>query len=419
MDEPVKFQFEQGVVNEETKQYAKIELGKCYETIISILDYYMDIPKDETKIIALWIIGTYLHGSFNAYPYLFFNAMRGSGKTRLLKIISHLSKGGNGKVRTGITESVLFRMPKGTTLVLDEMERIGGKDKEALREYLNACYKKGGFVDRMKKGKMMGQDEWITESFEPYKPVAMANIYGMDEVLGDRCISIVLEKSGNPEKTKKQEDFENNPVFKKLRETLKFVQVTFSDVTLLKKTYRNEVWNNWIHKKYTNTETSLYVITSLTSLNNTEIIEIDTFFNKIDSLDIDGRNLELIFPFLIISDLLDPFLLDEILIICKKLIDSKKDDELMESRDASLFEFVLSLQSKGLNWIDLKELTNGFRSFMGEDHEWLNDKWLGRGLKRLGLTINKRKLAQGRQVILNFAKAQEKLKIFKKDEQKH
>ena len=151
MDTPEQFQLNQGIATEESLELAKIELGKCYERIIELIKKYMDMPEDQIKIIALWIIGTYFHSSFPSYPFLFLNAMRGSGKTRLLKIISHLAKGSNGNVQTGITEAVLFRLPSGTTLVLDECESIGSKEKAILREYLNACYKSGGVVQRMKK----------------------------------------------------------------------------------------------------------------------------------------------------------------------------------------------------------------------------------------------------------------------------
>jgi len=35
----------------------------------------------------------------------------------------------------------------------------------------------------------------VIEEFAVYCPIAMANIRGMENVLGDRCISLILEKS--------------------------------------------------------------------------------------------------------------------------------------------------------------------------------------------------------------------------------
>src|SRR3989304_10008157 len=62
----------------------KIELGICYENIIEVIKKYMDMPEEQIKIVSVWIIGTYFHDCFDTYPFLFLNAMRGSGKTRLL-----------------------------------------------------------------------------------------------------------------------------------------------------------------------------------------------------------------------------------------------------------------------------------------------------------------------------------------------
>src|SRR3990167_7132600 len=166
MHTPEEFELKHGIATEGSLELAKIELGRCYERTVELIKKYMDMPEDQIKIIALWIIGTYFHSSFPSYPFLFLNAMRGSGKTRLLKIISHLAKGSEGDVQTGITEAVLFRIPSGITIVLDECESIGLKEKAILREYLNACYKSGGSVKRMKKVKFKGEDEMIIDTFK-------------------------------------------------------------------------------------------------------------------------------------------------------------------------------------------------------------------------------------------------------------
>ena len=61
---------------------------RYFKKIKAILKEYMDMEEQQYNLISLWIIGTYIHKQFPAYPYLFFNAMKGSGKTRILKIIS-------------------------------------------------------------------------------------------------------------------------------------------------------------------------------------------------------------------------------------------------------------------------------------------------------------------------------------------
>ena len=63
----------------------KLIMGRVFEDIKGILHEYMDMREDYYDLMALWIIGTYIHDSFETFPYLFINAMRGSGKSRAMK----------------------------------------------------------------------------------------------------------------------------------------------------------------------------------------------------------------------------------------------------------------------------------------------------------------------------------------------
>lgn len=410
MDTPNEFALNHGIATEETTELAKIELGKCYENIIELIKKYMDMPEEQIKLVAIWIIGTYFHNSFSSYPFLFINAMRGSGKTRLLKIISHLAKGSEGDVQTGITEAVLFRMPQGRTLILDECESIGTKEKAILREYLNACYKSGGAVKRMKKANFKGQEEMIIDTFHPYKPIALANIWGIDEVLGDRCISFVLEKSDSPSKTKMLEDFDTNPTFQEIKRTLDKVSVV-SVMSLRKKTSIT-AWNSYIKEKYNDT-TTLTTYTTHTTLTTQTTLEREIeeeFFNEIDNLNINGRSLELLFPMFIISNFLSGGTFQDIIKMGKELMIHRKEDEFSESVDVMVYEFVSKMEGT-LEWQPLKELTEKFRNFAGSE-EWMNERWLGKAFKRLNLIIGKRRMASGRFFILSVSKAKEKIKMF-------
>ena len=72
-----------------------------------------------------------------------------------------------------------------------------------------------------------------------------------------------------------------------------------------------------------------------------------------------------------------------------------------------------------MEYISIIELTRRFKEFVGdidEDDKWVNTKWIGGALKRLNLNISKRRLAKGREVIINQVKAKQKLKIFKKSD---
>lgn len=426
MHTPEEFALENGIANLESISLARTKLYDSYNDILRVIKEYMDINEDYAKMIAIWIIGTYFHDCFNAYPYLFLNAMRGSGKTRLLKLISSLGAKGDGSVQNNLTEAVLFRIPKGTVTCIDEVEQIGSKEKQTLRELLNSAYKKGTKVKRMKKIKHKEGEDMITETFEPYIPIAMANIWGVEEVLADRSIVMTLEKSNNQSVTKMIEDFDTNPKIQEIKRTLNLCYVVYV-MSLRKKTYIGS-WNNYIKSKYNDITTYTY-ITTITTLTTEEDkrkeierknleIEQDSFFNKIDESNINGRNFELIFPLLLIAKEIDEVIFNEILSIATEIVKGKKEDEYSDSKDVSLFEFISSneISSYGLNYVALKELTVKFRLFLGDDSEedrWLNDKWMGRALKRLNLLISRKRVTSGRMVILNYPKALEKLKIFK------
>lgn len=412
---PEEFAFQSGVINEASIAVARQKMNECYHKIIKILSKYIDMSEEQKKIITIWVIGTYFHEQFNTYPYLFFNAMRGSGKTRTLKLISALGAKGDGSVQNNLTEAVLFRIPRGTTTCIDEIEQIGSKEKQTLREILNSAYKKGMKIKRMKKRHTKEGEEQIVETFEPYFPICMANIWGMDEVLGDRSLTLVLEKSNHPSITKMIEDFDINPDILDVKRTLKQVSVV-SVVSLSKKTYTT-TWNEYICNKYNDT-TTLYTYTTqndTTTLLNK--IEVEELFNKIDSSGIHGRNFELTFPLLLIAKEVGEGVFDDILKVVSKQALTKKEDEYTESKDVSLYELITTLEGEvGLNMINIKELTSRFRNFLGDtddEDRWLNDKWVGRALKRLNLILDKKRMASGRLVRLNFNKAKEKLKIFK------
>jgi len=400
--------------NRDNPEIAKIELAKCYENIIEVYKDYLDVPEDYIKLWAVTNIATYFHSYFNTFPITFFNAMRGSGKTRTLKLFNILSKGGDGCVVNNITEAVLFRHPTGVVLCIDEMEKIGSKEKQTLRELLNATYKKGTIVRRMKKIKINGQEQQAVEAFEPYFPLALANIWGIEEVLSDRAITYTLEKSNNPRKTKLQEDFDTNPTILEIKRTLERFSVVCA-CSLASRMYR-EQWNCWVREKYNIHDTlhTYNTYTTLTTHNNIIDIENDEMFLEIDKSGLTGRNLELIFPLLITAEMLSHDIFIEILNISKEIVSKKQEEEYATSKDISLYEFVAE---HGKNeWISVKEICSHFRLYVGDatgEDAWLNEYWLGRALKRLNLILERRRLASGIFVIVNVLKAKEKLKIFK------
>lgn len=400
-----------GLGEEINEEDARQKLGICYEGIIRILKKYLDLPEDYYPIISLWIIGTYLHDNFETFPLLFINATKGSGKSRLLKLIQSLSW--NGKIVLDLREAVLFRTAKNGTICIDEFEGVGKKENGTLRTLINASYKKGTAVERMKKVTKQGQEEQVVERFDLYTPVVMANIWGMDDVVADRCINVILEKSSDPSRVKLIEDFDRNPFIKSIRAQLNELQCSLCSV-VTKKNIVN-AWNVYVEDKYITTLTTFNTYNTETTQTTPNLDNLD-LFNKIDNTGIDGRNLELFFPLFIVSRVISEELFDNILNLSKKIVTSKKTEEYAESKDVSLVDFISKQEEWRGQFISIHDILKTFKLVASEDPEeerWLNTRWTGRALTRSKLIISKRRLGKGVEVMLDIDKAKVQLKRYK------
>jgi hypothetical protein len=395
-------------------QLLREELCNNYDAIIEFLKEWIDIPEEQMKVIALWIIGTYFHKQFSTYPYLFLNAMRGSGKSRLLRIISWLQARGNGEVLNNPSEPVMFRTAQERGLIFDEFESQKSKDKQTMREYMNACYKEGGMVYRMEKQKSAdGKEKQVAQGHPLFTPVALANISGIEDVLGDRSITLILEKSMNPYLVKKIENFSNQPKILQIKSNLQKLYVELCNVYSLK--YVTEEWNSFVECHYSTTLHTIHTIHNSTTILHEEL------FQKIDKTGIFGRNLELFFPLLLIADMLGTQILDEVLGIVSKLNELKKEDEFTESRDVSLIEFVSQQEQYRFSPVFISELFNEYQMFSGSDatdrENPVTLTWFGSALKRLKLVTYRKRVVKGIMILLNIEHAKEKLKIFKNIEE--
>ncbi len=376
---------------------SKEKLLESYKNIIDILKEYLDLNEDYYSIIALWIIGTYFHDKFPSYPYLFFNAMKGSGKSRTMAIITTLAK--DGQMLNSLTEAVLFRT-KGT-LAIDEFEGVSRKGNEALRELLNSAYKKGIKVKRMKQQKTDKGTEQVVEEFDVFRPIVLANIWGMENVLSDRCITLILEKSNKNVVTNLIEIFREEEIVKntvKLLNQCSLCRCSFS-VECYKK------WNEYVKDIYTNNTNNTYYINNI---NYTEA------FKTINLMDLNGRELELSLPLCMVANEISEDLLKETTLTLRTLFSSRKEEEITENLDVSLYDFVSQEpESSAYKWESINDLVKRFQDFYGSSEDWINSRWFGRALKRLNLIREKRRVGRGVSVILNIEKAKEKIKMFK------
>jgi hypothetical protein len=338
--------------------------------------------------------------------------MRGSGKTRLLKLISWLQYNGNGDILNNPSEPVLFRTAKERGLIFDEFESEKSKDKQTMREYLNSCYKKGGKVFRIEKQKKDVKEEMVSVGHDLFTPVAMANINGIEDVLQDRCVTLIMEKSANPALVKKIEDFDTNETIQSIKKSLNELLCRVCSVESV--FLCTKEWNMYVNFKYT----LLHTINMYTStIHNTISEENMEMYNKIDETGIFGRNLELFFPLLLTAKIINNAVFEDILKIVSNLNSSKKEDEFTESKDISLIEFVSLAERYRFEYKFTHELKDEFKEFIGthgeEDDRWITTTWFGTALKRLNLIGIKKRVAKGVLIMLAVDRAKEKMGMFK------
>jgi hypothetical protein len=254
----------------------------------------------------------------------------------------------------------------------------------------------------------MDGEEQVAESFSVFRPIVMANIWGMEEVLGDRCISMQLEKSENPIITRLVENFNENILVKEIINYFRVNQCSLCSVVTSQNIYTT--WNEYIYTNYTN---------NINDTNNTNNIgEFNDLFKKICDTNIDGRNLELFFPLFLIAKQVGDDILEQTLNYAKEMIHNKRVDEIVESKDIMVFKMISEQESN--KYYVINDLTIMFRQRIEADDkmDWLNSKWMGRALKRLQLTVDKRRVAEGIEVTLDVQKAIRKMEFFLNEGQK-
>ncbi len=410
------------------------KVRQTLDIVERVISKYLDMNEKEILKVALWVISYKL--CFNhipSFPFLYIYGTKGSGKSRLMKLLAFLT---DGFYTVDPTEAILFRTNK--PLFIDEAEQINEKNKRTLREILNVAYKQGGKILRTEKvekiinGKKHATFEVV--EYPVHRLVAIANIVGMEDVLGDRCMEVVMEKSKSV-KTKLIENFENDDDCKKAKEMLNelgnlcnlcslgsFGGYKESVIYYILETWNNIIINNCSinstnsinYINYTNTTNNTNNTNNTNDIKKELIINIEIiyndFFKKLMDLDISGRFFELSFPLLLSAYLSGEDIFDYFVHILYDELNKKHKEQLETNIDASLIDFISSLNENV--FYRISDLVKLYKDFIEEDASWVNSKWLGRAIKRLNLVINKRRVNGKIEVILNINKAKEYIEKF-------
>lgn len=167
----------------------KVNLIDCYNKIIAHIQKYVYFEdKGIYTILTLWVIGTYFYKVFRYFPYIWLNADKGSGKTRVMEVIMPLAF--NAVLAVNHSEASVFRLVDvdGATLLIDEFEKLKKENQQGIMTLLNSGFNAEASVIRNeRKG-----DSFKPIPFSSYSPKMFAGIDDISDVLMDRCIRIKM-----------------------------------------------------------------------------------------------------------------------------------------------------------------------------------------------------------------------------------
>ncbi len=170
-----------------------ISPSAVFHTIHDLFTTYLDFKSPvESRVLTLWIIGTYFYTMFPAYPYLALNGPKNSGKSTVLRVAQPLAF--NMVNTSDPTGPSMFRLIHTTscTVGIDEAERFHNpKDPgmQQIRQLLNSGYKQG-----MPAIRITG-DDMKPQAFDVYSPKILAAIAGLEDILASRCIAVPMRRT--------------------------------------------------------------------------------------------------------------------------------------------------------------------------------------------------------------------------------
>ncbi|MFX0200146.1 MAG: hypothetical protein ACFFCW_28835 [Candidatus Hodarchaeota archaeon] len=195
---------------------------KCLFTLIQEqYRHYIDfLDRRVYSLISVWVIGTYFHRLFSAYPYIHLNGDPQTGKTKTLELTAHLAF--NGELTFHSTPAYIVRAISDNhcTCCVDEAERLRpskDEDRQLVISMYNSGYKRGAMAGKVESTNRKGK--WETRRFEAYSPKLFASIKDLDPVLNTRCIPIVMVESADTEIKNRNLNSED-PIFQTIRDRL-------------------------------------------------------------------------------------------------------------------------------------------------------------------------------------------------------
>jgi len=345
------------IENKETKLDSKRLLKELKNQFV----LYLEFPEIECYyFFPLWIIGTYLHPLFKAYPYVYVGGIKETGKTKVLNVCSCLSF--NSIFSGNMSSASLFRLIQNNrcSLFIDESEKLSNPQRaEDFRNILLNGYKQGSFIYRVEKVK----EKQTVMKFEPFSPKALANIQGLEDVLESRCIRFIMKRTCNKEVGEREVD-ENDKMWQILRDQLYLFSMSY--------------WK-----------------------------KIKEIYDEIDNdTELRNRDWELWKSIFAIAKFIDPNIYKEMIDFALSKTKEAKDENITENTDYLLTEVLckIALEPEESKFVAISSIKSALMEYFDDEPKWLNNKWIGRAVRRLGLKEGRR-LGTHREILLTRQQA--------------
>lgn len=325
--------------------------------------HYIDFPHESWYyVFPIWVMGTYFFPIFDSYPYIELFGGPNTGKSKTMELSALMAY--NGTMSVGISPSALFR---GTeiycwSIFLDEAylfksSKETSERKSDIISYLNCGYKKGTPVIKSEK---TAEGKFKLVMFDTYCPKMIATNYETEEILATRQIQVIMRpalfKTGRGERQPKAE----TPLWTELRTQL--LLFALKHIGKIKEIY-------------------------------------DSLENEFE---LPNRDFELWKPLITIAKYLDSLdfapdnyrqkALKEIVI---ETIKSKQED-ITESMEFQTLKAVLEL-NKWDDYIPLSDIVEKVQEYQDRHQEWLNNRFIGKLIKKMNLLFKKRRIGRGRE----------------------
>lgn len=183
----------------------RTDAAEVFNRIVDVVDHFIDFDhsladqRTMAELVTCWILTTWFLEAFNVVGYLWPNAERGSGKTKLLNILAELGYLGHLITAGGTFATLRDMADYGSTMCFDDAENLSDSrktdpDKRAL---LLAGNRRGTTVTLKES---IGNNQWQTRHVNAFCPRAFSAINLPDAILASRTILIPLVRSADQKK---------------------------------------------------------------------------------------------------------------------------------------------------------------------------------------------------------------------------